>query len=81
MRYFVFRNQTVEPFLGDKGIGYSGYDDISMVPEDAERYIWFYQVPFNMRSILTLISYAWYWHRLATRRCGCSHWSICFHLG
>ena len=50
MRYFVFRNQTVEPFLGDKGIGYSGYDDISMVPEDAERYIWFYQVPFNMNS-------------------------------
>lgn len=47
MKYFVFRNQTVEPFLGDKDVEYSGYGDISIVPQDAKRYIWFYQVPFN----------------------------------
>lgn len=50
MKYFVFRNQTVEPFLGDKDIAYSGYGDISFVPEDACRYIWFYQVPFNINA-------------------------------
>lgn len=50
MKYFVFRNQTVEPFLGDHGVMYSGYDDISVVPDDAERFIWFYQVPFNINS-------------------------------
>ena len=50
MRYFIFRNQTVEPFLGEDGIGYSGYDDISQITENAERYIWFYQVPFNINS-------------------------------
>lgn len=50
MKYFVFRNQTIEPFLGDDDIAYSGYDDISVVPQKAERYIWFYQVPFNMDS-------------------------------
>ncbi|MBO4315759.1 MAG: HAD-IIIC family phosphatase [Prevotella sp.] len=50
MKYFVFRNQTIEPFLGDNEIGYSGYGDISTIPKDAERFIWFYQVPFNMNS-------------------------------
>ena len=47
MKYFVFRNQTVEPFLGDKDVAYSGYGDISFVPQDASKYIWFYQIPIN----------------------------------
>lgn len=44
MKTFVFRNQTVETFLGDNGMTYSGYGDISQVPADVDRYIWFYQV-------------------------------------
>lgn len=44
---FVFRNQTVEYFLGEDGMTYSGYDDISVVPGDVDRYIWFYMVPVN----------------------------------
>ena len=47
MTTFVFRNQTVEPFLGYEGMDYSGYDDISLIPMDVDRYIWFYQVPVN----------------------------------
>ena len=47
MTTFVFRNQTVEAFLGYDGMTYSGYADISHVPEDVDRYIWFYQVPVN----------------------------------
>ncbi|MCR4768697.1 MAG: HAD-IIIC family phosphatase [Bacteroidaceae bacterium] len=50
MRYFIFRNQTIEPLFGEDGIGYSGYDDISVIPDTTERYIWFYQVPFNINS-------------------------------
>jgi FkbH-like protein len=50
MRYFIFRNNTIEAFFGDKGVAYSGYDDVSMVPKDAEQYIWFYQVPFKTYS-------------------------------
>ena len=50
MDTFVFRNQTIEPFLGYDGMVYSGYDDISTVPQDVERYIWFYQVPVNADS-------------------------------
>lgn len=48
---FVFRNQTVENFLGYDGVTYSGYDDISVVPCDVDRYIWFYQVPVNADSV------------------------------
>ena len=51
MTTFVFRNQTVEPFLGYDGVTYSGYDDISVVPADVDRYIWFYQVPVNADSV------------------------------
>ncbi len=47
MTTFVFRNQTVEPFLGYDAMTYSGYDDISQVPVDVDRYVWFYQVPVN----------------------------------
>ena len=50
MKTFVFRNQTVEAFLGYDGMTYSGYDDISQVPDDVDRYIWFYQVPVNADS-------------------------------
>ncbi len=51
MTSFVFRNQTIEPFLGYDGMTYSGYDDISVVPGDVDRYIWFYQVPVNADSV------------------------------
>ena len=48
MKYFVFRNNTVEFFFDAKECTFSGYDDISIVPEDAENYIWFYQPPYGM---------------------------------
>ena len=50
MTTFVFRNHTVEPLLGYDGMTYSSYGDISLVPADVDRYIWFYQVPVNPDS-------------------------------
>ncbi len=50
MTTFVFRNHTVEAFFGYDGVTYSGYDDISSVPGDVDRYIWFFQVPVNADS-------------------------------
>lgn len=49
---FVFRNNTVEPFFGADHT-FSGYDDISMIP-DAESYVWWYQVPlrYNVQQLL-----------------------------
>ncbi|MBO4871672.1 MAG: HAD-IIIC family phosphatase [Muribaculaceae bacterium] len=52
MKYFIFRNQTIEQFFGDKNCAYSGYDDITLVPAEAENYIWFYQMPVNSDSRL-----------------------------
>ena len=52
MKTFVFRNQTVETFLGDDGMTYSGYGDISNVPQDVDRYVWFYQVPVSADTAL-----------------------------
>ena len=47
MRYFIFRNCTVENLFGDRDVSYSGYDDISYIPEDADVYVWFYSLPFK----------------------------------
>ncbi len=47
MEYFIFRNNTIESFFAKFDAQMSGYDDISYVPVDAERFIWFYQVPFH----------------------------------
>ena len=46
MECFVFRNNTIERFF-PKGWTFSGYDDISFIPDDAESYVWFYQAPVN----------------------------------
>ena len=48
MKYFVFRNNTVEFFFDAKTCAFSGYGDISVVPQDADRYIWFYQPPYGV---------------------------------
>ncbi len=42
MKFFVFRNATLEPFFPLKQTEFSGYEDISFVPENAENFIWFY---------------------------------------
>lgn len=46
MSRFVFRNNTIERFFS-KEYSFSGYDDISLIPSDAEGYVWWYQVPIK----------------------------------
>lgn len=43
---FIFRNYTIES-LFPKDTRFSGYDDISYVPKDCKKLVWFYQVPLN----------------------------------
>jgi len=45
---FVFRNYTVEN-LFDESVRFSGYDDISEIPE-SDSYLWFYTVPIGAVS-------------------------------
>lgn len=42
---YVFRNNTIERFLPGE-YAFSGYDDYAAVP-DAEKYLWWYQVPIK----------------------------------
>ena len=43
---FVFRNNTIERFF-PSDYSFSGYDDVSFVPNDADGYVWFYQAPIG----------------------------------
>ncbi|MBQ3709542.1 MAG: HAD-IIIC family phosphatase [Bacteroidales bacterium] len=43
---FVFRNHTIERFF-PKDYHFSGYDDVSLVPEQEEGYVWCYQAPIG----------------------------------
>lgn len=47
---FVFRNNTIERF-SPSHYSFSGYDDVSFVPNDADGYVWFYQVPMKWEAV------------------------------
>lgn len=53
MKYFVFRNNTIERFF-PQDYAFSGYDDISVIPVKTEGYVWFYQAPMYCDSELTV---------------------------
>jgi FkbH-like protein len=45
MKYFIFRNATIERFFQNLDAVFSGYEDISVIDVNADRYIWFYLAP------------------------------------
>jgi FkbH-like protein len=45
MKYFIFRNYTVELFFKGLDAGFSGYEDIASIDIFADKYIWFYLSP------------------------------------
>ena len=47
---FVFRNNTVERFF-PKDYTFSGYDDISTIPSEANGYVWFFQAPISFNRV------------------------------
>lgn len=63
MNTFIFRNNTIELLFGSKDVSYSGYDDISTIPQDASSYIWFYQVPVKHDMQLLAEEIDGYWEK------------------
>jgi len=49
-KYHIFRNSTVEHFFASYDASYSGYNDISSIPGDADIYVWFYLSPFKTNA-------------------------------
>lgn len=50
MDFFVYRNFTTENLFQGFDISYSGYNDISEVPGDAKRFIWFYLPEIKLKT-------------------------------
>ena len=46
-KYYIFRNSTVERFFASLDASYSGYNDISSIPDEADVYMWFYLSPIK----------------------------------
>jgi FkbH-like protein len=53
MKYFIFRNCTIEPFFKGFEASYSGYEDISFIDETADTYMWFYFMPYKLNNDIT----------------------------
>lgn len=47
MKYFIFRNFTVEPLFSQFDARFSGYNDIFEFDADADLFVWFYNIPLN----------------------------------
>ncbi|MDR1503992.1 MAG: HAD-IIIC family phosphatase [Prevotella sp.] len=50
MKYFIFRNYTIEPFFKGIDASFSGYEDVSSIDASADRYIWFYCFPYKTNN-------------------------------
>lgn len=51
MKFYIFRNFTVENLFMGYDAMFSGYSDISYVPEDATDYVWFYLPSINLNGL------------------------------
>lgn len=64
MKYFIFRNYTIEPFFKGQECAFSGYEDISFIDRDADGYIWFYLAPYRVSPDRVAKEIAHYGHLL-----------------
>lgn len=53
MKFYIYRNTTVEAFFSNIEAVFSGYDDISSIPTTVDSYIWLYFLP--VRSEMQLL--------------------------
>ena len=47
MKFFIFRNNTLENIFGTDEVEYSGYEDVSYIPQNTSLYLWMYQIPIR----------------------------------
>jgi FkbH-like protein len=49
-KYFIFRNVTIENLFSKFDAAYSGYGDISYIPDNVDAYLWFYLSPIKTNA-------------------------------
>ena len=64
MKYYVFRNTTVEPFFKADEVAFSGYEDISSIDLNAETFVWFYILPPQANSNIAIDQISFYFSNL-----------------
>lgn len=64
MTYYIYRNSTIEQIFKDENVSFSGYDDISNLPKEAESYIWFYTLPFKHDTKVLVEEISFYFNNL-----------------
>jgi FkbH-like protein len=64
MKIFVFRNSTIEPLFSDDNKVFSGYEDISVFPDDCDLFVWFYTIPFKQDTAILVDEIASYYNNL-----------------
>ena len=64
MKYFVFRNTTIENLFGNNNFSYSGYDDILTFDADADVFVWFYLLPVESNGEVLITEIESYYNRL-----------------
>jgi FkbH-like protein len=52
MKYFIYRNATIERFFQGLDAVFSGYEDISETEETLDRYVWFYLPPVATNEVI-----------------------------
>ncbi|MDR2942401.1 MAG: HAD-IIIC family phosphatase [Treponema sp.] len=60
MRYFIFRNYTIEPFFKGFEANFSGYEDVSFIDDTADAYIWCYFMPYKLNNDIIVEEIAHY---------------------
>lgn len=64
MKYFIFRNNTIEIFFGQFKAEFSGYGDISQFSADADAFLWFYLLPVKADSTRVVAEIADFYHKI-----------------
>jgi FkbH-like protein len=52
MRYYIFRNTTVERFFQHIDADFSGYEDVSVIDSQSDRFVWFYLAPIETENMV-----------------------------
>jgi hypothetical protein len=58
MKYFIYRNSTLEPFFNNNDNRFSDYEDISEIPVNFDGFLWFYILSFKS-DVKILVDEIW----------------------